>query len=90
MQETESMEQGHLDALLSISQEINSIKEIDPLLNKVMDIAMKALSAERGVIVLLDGTTQEMSVKTARNISDEIMTDTKQVSSSVITHSCTP
>jgi Nif-specific regulatory protein len=84
MQEVTSMEKGHLDALLSISQEINSIQQIGPLLDTVMDIAMKALNAERGVLILLDKNTREMAVKTARNISDEIMTDTKQISSSVI------
>jgi len=78
------MEKEHLDALLSISREINSIKDIGPLLDTVMDIAMKALNAERGVLILRDSSTKEMSVRTARNISDEIMTDTGQISSSVI------
>lgn len=84
METSVSMEKGHFDALLTISQEINSIQEIDPLLNKVMDTAMKALNAERGFLILLDSTSGEMSVKAARNISDEIIKDTSQISTSAV------
>lgn len=42
----------YLKALLEISQEINSIKEPDALLESILQIAIRELSAERGFIVL--------------------------------------
>ncbi|MFQ6093162.1 MAG: sigma 54-interacting transcriptional regulator, partial [bacterium] len=84
MEESMAIEKGHFDALLAISQEINSIQEIDPLLNKVMDTAMKTLTAERGFLILGDSTSGEMSVMVARNISEETIKDTTQISTSVV------
>ncbi|UCE20618.1 MAG: sigma 54-interacting transcriptional regulator [Gemmatimonadota bacterium] len=78
------MEKNHLDALLAISQEINSIQKIDPLLTTVMDRAMQALQAERGFLILRDSDSGDMAVKIARNISDESIKDTTEISTSVV------
>ncbi len=84
MTESHTIEKDHLYALLSISQEINSIQEIDPLLNRVMDIAMKALNAERGFVILLDKYSGEMTVRAARNISDDMIANKEQISMSAV------
>ena len=78
------MEKNHLDALLEISQEINTIQEIDPLLNRVMDTAMQALQAERGFLILRENLSSDMSVNVARNISDESIKDITEISTSVV------
>ena len=69
-------------ALSEITQSINSIKEIEPLLTKVMDIAVETVAAERGFLVLTEDG--EFSLKVARNISRESIADITQASSSII------
>ncbi len=73
------------EALLTISDEINSVHETPVLLNRVMDIAMQVLKAERGFILLktaLEGN--EFDAVTARNISQESISSIRGLSSSVV------
>jgi len=73
------------EALYEISQRINTLQEIDPLLNQIMDIAMEALAAERGFILLRsDSAPVEFSARVARNISDQAIADITQISTSVV------
>ena len=73
------------EALYEISQRINTLQEIDPLLNEIMDIAINALSAERGFILLCsDCSSGEFTAQVARNFSDAAITDIAQISSSVV------
>ncbi len=74
--------QGPFRALAEISQVINSIREIDPLLTKIMDIAIETVSAERGFMVLTRNNRKELAV--ARNISRETIQDLTQASTSII------
>lgn len=71
-------------ALSEISQVINSYKEIDPLLTKIMDIAVETLSAERGFLVFSDNKKDGYELQVARNISRETIDDLAQASSSII------
>ncbi len=71
--------------LLRISEEINAIHDINELLNRIMDAAMEALSAERGFILLkTDEADNEFTVVTARNISKENIDYLRGYSSSVV------
>ncbi|MCB0289300.1 MAG: sigma-54-dependent Fis family transcriptional regulator [Calditrichaeota bacterium] len=73
------------DALLDISEAFNHITETSVLLDRVMDIAMKTLKAERGFILLkTSGNTQDFKAVTARNISQETISDITALSSSVV------
>lgn len=72
----------HFKALARVNQVINSIKESEPLLSKIMDIAIEAVGAERGFLVLTDNGGFE--IKAARNISQETISDITQVSTSII------
>ena len=72
-----------LEALSNISDAINSLQKIDVLLEKIMDIALKALDAERGFI-LLTNDDNEFSVRIARNISDDVAMDLTRISNSVV------
>lgn len=72
-----------LEALSQISCTINTLHELDPLLEQIIDIAIHTLDAERGFILLID-EEGNFSVRIARNISDQIAMDLSQVSSSVV------
>ncbi|RMF56426.1 MAG: GAF domain-containing protein [Calditrichaeota bacterium] len=72
-------------ALLTISTEINAMHESESLLNRVMDIAMEAVNAERGFILLKSPKHPDsFEAVTARNISKENITSIQEVSSSVV------
>lgn len=71
--------------LLQISKEMNSVHDINTLLNRIMDSAMEALSAERGFILLKSSDKDnQYTVVTARNISKETIASIRDYSSSVV------
>ncbi len=72
-----------LEAISRISNSINTLQEIDVLLDNIMDIAIQTLDAERGYILLIDDE-ENFSIKTARNISENVIMDLTGISSSVI------
>ena len=72
----------HFEALSKVSEVIISIKEVDPLLTKIMDIAVETIGAERGFLVLNDD--DKLSLKVARNISKETIADIEQASSNIV------
>ena len=62
-------------SLYDISQAINSIMDPEALLEKVMDLAIEKVGADRGVIILFDGPGGEMRVRVARNTEKETLDD---------------
>jgi Nif-specific regulatory protein len=72
-----------LDALLRISRTINTLQELDVLLERIMDIAVETVGAERGFIIL-SGDTGALTVQTARNISDQNIQNLANFSNSVV------
>lgn len=72
-------------ALLSISEQINTVHDTPTLFDRIMDIAMETLKAERGFILLKspDGKA-EFEAVTARNISKETISSIRELSSSVV------
>jgi len=72
-------------ALSEIAQTINTIQEIEPLLQKVLEIAMDALAAERG-FVLLRAPESELGfeVKSSHNFSEEQLNDLTRISTSAV------
>ena len=77
-----SLTQEHLKALYDISQSINSITDIDSLLEHVMEVAVQAVEAERGFLVLSED--ESLRVRTARNISAETAMDKDGFSRSIV------
>ena len=72
-------------ALYRISQEINSIQDIQSLFEKVMDIAMEVISAERGFLLLLSPLEKQgYQIAVARNISKQNIHSIAQISNSVV------
>ncbi len=72
-----------LTALSRVSAIINTLQELDPLLEKIMDIAVETVGAERGFILLTDENS-ELRPRTARNISAENIRDIANISNSVV------
>jgi Nif-specific regulatory protein len=74
-----------LQALYDIAQVLNTISDIDSLLERIMDIAIQTVNAERGFLVLTDEANEhELSVRTARNISPESALSTDDISHSIV------
>ncbi len=73
-----------LHALLEVGQVINSIAQKDPLLEKVMDIALEAIKAERGFLVLRSEPAGGMQVVVARNLNIGQADEIAKPSSSVV------
>lgn len=73
-----------LATLYEIVQMINSILDPDELLEKLMDLTLDVVGAERGLIILFDGRSGEMSVKIARNMEKETMKDASKYSRSIV------
>jgi Nif-specific regulatory protein len=72
-----------LSALSRISAIINTMRELDPLLEKIMDIAVETMGAERGFL-LLNNEHGELAARTARNISAENIQNITDISNSVV------
>lgn len=74
----------YLNALVEISQEINSIQDLETLLNRILDVALQRLSAERGFILLRDGEAGELMPAAVRNIDPEAVSDAAEISSTAV------
>ena len=73
------------EALLAISAELNSIRGLGEVLEKILDIAVETVAAERGFIVLRNESgAKELDVVCAREFSRESIDDLVSVSTSVI------
>ena len=55
----EQTRQDNFNALYEIARSINSLLEPEELLERVLEIAMKHLSAERGFIILADPNKED-------------------------------
>lgn len=85
MQGKEKLPRDSLAALSEIAQVINSIQEIDPLLAKILDIAVETLGAERGFVLLKStATPQGFEIKSHHNFSDQQLNDMTRISTSVV------
>jgi Nif-specific regulatory protein len=73
-----------LATLYEIVQMINSILDPNELLEKLMDLTLDVIGAERGLIILFDETSGSMSVKIARNMEKETIKDASRYSHSIV------
>ncbi|RMD86839.1 MAG: sigma-54-dependent Fis family transcriptional regulator [Calditrichaeota bacterium] len=77
--------QDSLKALSQIAETINTIQEIDPLLEKVLEIAMNTLEAERGFVLLKSNKTPEgFEIKSHHNFTENQIDDITRISTSVV------
>jgi Nif-specific regulatory protein len=73
-----------LSTLFEITQVINSIHDPDELLNKVMDLAIESVGAERGLIFLSPQDGGEMEPVVARNVERQTIKDATAYSQGVL------
>ncbi len=77
--------QDPLRALSEIAGAINTLQEPNALLEKVLEIAMETLEAERGFILLTSETQPEgFDVAIRRNFTEEQLGDVVRLSTSVV------
>ncbi len=77
--------QPTLEALSEIAFTINSIRYPDELMEKVLEIAMETLGAERGFLLLSDSTQPHgFEITNSRNFTEEQLGDLVQLSTSVV------
>ncbi|MEW6686633.1 MAG: sigma 54-interacting transcriptional regulator [Candidatus Edwardsbacteria bacterium] len=72
-----------LSTLYEIGQVVNSIRQPEELLTKVLDLALELFQAERGFILLRD-EKGELSIKIARNLEGETLDDLSSISHSIV------
>ena len=77
--------QTSLEALSEIALTVNSIQDPDRLLEKVLEIAMETLDAERGFVLLKDEENPRgFSSKSSRNVTASQLSDLVELSTSVV------
>lgn len=74
----------NFSALYEVTQTIHGILEPRPLLEKVLEIAMTHLDAERGFLLLAGDAGGALEVRAARNFGDETSPTAIAASSSVL------
>ena len=74
----------NFSALYEVTQTIQGILEPRPLLDKVLEIAMTHLDAERGFLLLTSQAGKAFEVTAARNFGGDASPDTIAASSSVL------
>lgn len=85
MEITAIQPQASLEALSEIALTINSILDPDDLLDKVLEIAMQTLDAERGFLLLNSPSRSEgFEVKNSRNFTEQQLGDLVRISTSVV------
>jgi Transcriptional regulator containing GAF, AAA-type ATPase, and DNA binding domains len=83
----EQMHQDNFNTLYEIARSINSILEPEELLERVLEIAMTHLSAERGFVILADTNKENgYDVVTMKNFSSQRTSNEYAASSSVVTN----
>jgi len=75
----------HTVALMHISRLLNSTLDLDRLLELVMDIAIEALNAERGFLMLMEPDAADLSFTVARNLDRKTLSESEiEISHSVV------
>ncbi len=71
-------------ALLDIIREINTIQEPQLVLEKILDVVINQLAAERGFILLRQNDEEMFVPHAARNIAPEKLSDISEISQSAV------
>lgn len=73
-----------LQSLYEAAEIINSIHDYSGLLERIMDIAIDTVNAERGLLMIRDQKTKQMKVEIARNIKGENIINSEEISMTTI------
>jgi transcriptional regulator with GAF, ATPase, and Fis domain/tetratricopeptide (TPR) repeat protein len=72
----------NLRVLYEVSRKINSTLELGPLLDVIMDAALEAMNAERGMMFLIED--DQLVLKVSRNVEKETIRDATEISLSIL------
>ncbi|HEX2832222.1 MAG TPA: sigma 54-interacting transcriptional regulator [Thermoanaerobaculia bacterium] len=70
--------------LYEIVKIINSTLDLEEVLNRVLDVCIRRLRAERGMIILLDPLTGALRTRVVRNIKDGADRDSRRSPQSIV------
>jgi transcriptional regulator with GAF, ATPase, and Fis domain len=82
--EVPSTDDRKRDALYEMIRVVNSESDADALLDAILDMALREVRAERGMILLRDPGKDTFSVCAARNAEDETEKDARSFSTSIV------
>jgi PAS domain S-box-containing protein len=74
--ENQQRERSEMEALLHVTQVVNSSLDLDQVLNQVMDQIIQLSQAERGFLMLTNNAG-ELEFRTARNMDQETIQDSE-------------
>jgi Nif-specific regulatory protein len=77
-------ESSELFTLYTMSQILNSLRDVDVLLEKVLDLAIELLHAERGAVIFYKPEQDELEIKIARSMEKQTLSDAMEISRSTI------
>jgi Nif-specific regulatory protein len=86
---TESLKIGrireeHLRILCRVSYALNSIRELDHLLEAVVDLLIQGIQMERAMVFLRDHETGRLRLAKARNLKGESLKEADHISQSIL------
>jgi Nif-specific regulatory protein len=70
--------------LYEIVKIINSTLNLEDVLNRVLDVCIRRLRAERGMLILIDPITGALRTRVARNIKESMTGDSRRSPQSVV------
>jgi Nif-specific regulatory protein len=74
----------YLATMYEITQAISTLRDLNELLNRVLDQAISIVGAERGIVFLRDAETGELKVQAARNLERETIRDAGEYSRRIL------
>lgn len=79
------LDRSRLSSIISVSQHISSILNLNELLEEIMDKVIQVTGAQRGYLLIANERTGELEVRAARNIAhDEISSEGFQFSRGIV------
>ncbi len=73
-----------LETFENLTSLLNSITNSRELLEKILDVAIRFVNADRGLIFLKNSVTGEFKVAAARNLDESTTKDIKKISSTIL------
>ena len=86
-----AIREQNLRTLYDVARKINSVLDLDQLLDNIMDSALETMNGERGMIFLIEN--EQLVLKVSRNVEKETIRDATEISLSIlrdVLHAGTP
>jgi prepilin-type processing-associated H-X9-DG protein len=77
-----AVREQNLRTLYGVASKINSVLDLDQLLDTIMDSALETMSGERGLIFLIEN--EQLVLKVSRNVEKETIRDATEISLSIL------